>query len=220
MKKLFGPDVLEQYLEDFRRCYRLTFTLWKSVNLQPGKNPSKLGICPHYELISLCAEIVGVKPEIISSFNYFCGIFRKDVMVTDHAGTRSQVGGVEETPFRCCAAVAAIMSMAIIYAKSPAPKGIKEISDDPSEDEQRRIKEYLQKHAEFKSGQEVLKHLRGTVFRVVQMAEKNRTDEGLISRVENLRDSLSSFGSNDSVVFNGSCEIGPKHKRNQWLCMD
>lgn len=222
---LFGIEALRDDLEMF-----LTYALkergdWTDVNIQKNSEiktkESGLGVCLHYELIELCAEIVGIKPSELAYFDRFCGFFKKDIMVSGPFGGFSKLGGEEQVPFQCCEAIASILKSRLELLKAKKPESI-QISKTPSENELEKVQEFVSDDHKFKSGQKVYSFWKGVVPKKIGMREMKYSKKKLIAQIENLILQLNEKAAmrDPSSIFGVICKVAPKWKHNQWLHID
>ncbi len=255
-ENLFGIKALESCFEYLLSLHEASAGQygqnWRDKNIQPkeGKKEESLKrriaketlkekankdgtnhTCPHYELLEFSAEIVGIKPEELASFDYFCGIIRKDVMVSGLGGRNRKVGGVEEIPFRCCSAIRYIIQRELELAKTKKPKPITQISESPSEDEKKKVQEFFEADEKFKAGQQIFNLWKKTVTKNIGTKKLKYSDNELILQVENLLKQLEKLatGKTDNITnffderfgrTNVPCAQTPKYERTQWLHID
>jgi len=230
--KLFGIKALESFSQlamsvRFEK-HSLPISIWKPVNVQPNKkstrlekemekfilnNSKKIRICPHYELIKLGAGIMGIKPEELIKFNYFCGVIRKDPIINDYASRRLGLGKVTETPFWCCKAIGELMNKALELAKARKPVSIERISSRPSKEEVEKVNEFYEADKKWQRGQDVLDIWRKTIPENMGTGRTKYSDNLLISTVQELVVQLekNTVGKNDALGFNASCSVAPKY---------
>lgn len=131
---------------------------WENVNLQPKRKTEKIPACPHYRIIELCANIIGIKN--LNSFEYFCGLAQRNVQVNNRPG--------EKYPFSCCLAIKYLLLKSLELAQSE-----KLFPPDRTAEK-------------VKQGKKIIKLWEKTIPRNMKIDKKARSDQRLISVVENL----------------------------------
>ena len=238
--RLFGTKALEIWLNITLSAHDLGIgphrQNWEDKNVQPKRKISDekkqvdemwdrntdYRLCPHYELVELCAEIMGIKPKELASFEFFCGLFSKDIMVGDRLGTYSKKGGVEKIPFRSCETIKDLMDQAVRFAKSRKPVSIGPISDRPSKKEVKKIEKFSLADEKFKLGQEILVIWKETVLSNVNTRQGSRSKRALILAVEMLSKRLGEVAVGEKSIsgHGAACSQAPKYDRKKWLYID
>jgi hypothetical protein len=160
----YGPKALESLFEDFLAVIRETHGSWHNQNIQPNRKLTeaklflgqhKQGICPHYQLIEVCAEIMGIKAAVLFKFEHFCGRITKEETV--NTGCLGQSFSTREMyiPFTTCFAVMYILKEAVRLARSGRPAAIL-ISSRPTEGELERVSNYVAREQKYRHGREII----------------------------------------------------------------
>ena len=210
-KELFGIKALERWFESFLKASQTGESVWFGGNFQPG-HPIGNSICPHYQLLEICAEVMEIKKNELVSFSHFCGVVQRYIMVGGPDGRRREMGGIEKNPFRVCEVIANLMEITIQCAGHEKPKPIKKISEFPDKKEREEIKNYLLDSEAFEIAQKILMKWRSGIPQIILM-EKEFSDIELISTAKNLQRQLKKQAVDE-------CEQAPKHYYNQWLHID
>lgn len=147
---------------------------WEDTNLQPKKKTEKTPTCPHYRIIKLCANIIGIRN--LDSFEYFCGLAQKNLQVNNRSG--------EKHPFSCCLAVRYLLikSLELVQSEELFPP------DGTAE--------------KVKQGKKIIKLWEKTIPRNIKIDKKTNPDQRLISAAENLLKQLEqqATGSIDAIM--------------------
>jgi hypothetical protein len=229
--KTFGIKALEALFQAFLFAqgeFGVVQDRWEHKNLQPGRKArSRLywylgghNICPHYDLIELCADIMGIKPSELAKFDYFCGFLIKTTYLPVSMSLLPKKGATKLIPFRCCGAIRDILTLAIDYAKSERPKPIGEISGSPSEKQRKELKDFLIADKRFKEGRQILRLWARTIPENVGVRKKKYSEKQLIFEAENLLQQLKKKAAGDIFSLTGPCEVAPKYEFSQLFPLD
>jgi len=235
IEKLFGIKALEN-------CFNITLSAhnialgpykenWRNKNIQPkrkiNKNEklirgeSEYGICPHYEFIGLCADIMGIRSDELARFDYFCGLLVKQMYLHKPMSFPSRKVGDTLIPFRCCAAINDLMSWAIKLAKLKRPRALKKMPDfsSPSEEDRERMKKFFAAYEKFEVGQKILEFWREIVPKNIGMRSIRYSKTALISAVEKLVEQLKerATGRDTIFVYGAPCPLAPRYEHDPWV---
>lgn len=212
IEELFGINALKKRFESFLTTFQIG-RISMGQEQWIGKNfQFKSPVCPHYQLVELCAEAMEIRKDKLGSFCHFCGIAQKDIMVGGLDCRRKEVGGIEQLPFCACGVITDLMEIAIEVAKFKKPELVRKISESPDEKEKKKVRNYLAILEAFEIGQKILTKWKFGIPRIILM-EKEFSDINLILKVENLQEQLK----NQAV---DGCKQAPKRDHNQWLYID
>lgn len=180
--------------------------------------------CPHCQLIELVAEILGISSKELGKFEYFCGLRRKDVMVSDMWGRHSRLGGFEKEPFTACVVLRSMIRNVISFIKveDPGEVRISENTTIDSEGQLEKLKEKLTARKDFQLGCKILKFLEKTISKNF-LTETSALDRAAVLKY--LSCVLSSLekitGSGNNVLWTSfnkiNCPVAPQYERRQWL---
>lgn len=202
---------------------------WIHANVQPcrngqlgklhfltlDKNPyRKIGICPHYDLLKICAELIfNADIRQIDSVDHFCGVYRTDNF------QRGQRVAYTDDPSFYCAILKDALEKSLQLVRSRDPKKIL-ISKTPDEAELKKVKRFVAEKNEFNAGQEILKFWRKQIIKI-DKARREAINEEVIRYASNFYNALSEQVTGKSIILdNLVCVVAPKHHRNQFVYMD
>lgn len=90
--------------EEMKVCGDITAgVFWRDINVQTNRVETRKPFCPHYNLIELCANVMGISNTEIQRFKNFCGIIN---FVSFH-----QLSA--QVPFTFCSALRLAMIQAL-----------------------------------------------------------------------------------------------------------
>jgi hypothetical protein len=229
-EKLFGIKALEICFHAFLFGHGktgITKDDWRDKNLQPKRTAErkswsryKHDWCPHYDLIELCAGIMGIEPSELNEFNYFCGFLVKDIGLPGPMRLLPRRGGGELIPFCCCQAIRDILNLSIEFAKSKKPRPIKKISDSLSEKERKKLQKFLITDQKFNQGQQILKLWKKTIPRNIGTEKRRYSEDDLILEAENLLEQLQKQAAGNLYSFGSFCEVAPRHEFSRLFPID
>lgn len=140
---------------------------WEPSNFQPSK-ADRGPVCPHYQIISICAPFVGISEEHLAKTVRFCGVYSKDF------DTMSRIGGGEkgadETALATCKVIYEKFRGQLAIAKTPATElpSEEEIGaqmDEASFEEKGRIfLDYKSTRKKYEERAEILARWKDVVF--------------------------------------------------------
>ena len=194
----------------------------KNSSLDPEEIRKKVNICPHYVLLEMIAEILGIGGLELSEFSNFCGVFVDRIMVGDSRGRHLEEGGVEKNPVSFCMTLYFLLDEALNLAKTETPQDLI-FNSKSSADEVDMASAVIESWKSYLIGRELLKVWRENVPQVIQMS--NSGDGEIIKMVEvlhsRLKEQVIGNEAGNTIIFSVIlCPVAPKYDRNQWLHID
>ncbi|MDP2934502.1 MAG: hypothetical protein Q8N59_01930 [bacterium] len=235
----YGTQALESFFEDFLSIFQMggvgTFGRnWRNKNIQPERKiietesvlgRGKYDICPHYQLIETCAEIMGISPTTLLNFKFFCGIILKEDTVGGGCFGHSRFFSQNHIPFTSCFAIMYILEEAVKLAKSEKPAEIK-ISLRPTKEEVEKVNSYAVGEKKYNHGRQIIALWARTVPRTLRI-RKHYSKKDLILTAETLILSLKTqvvgdLNLSDVSLIHRSpiCPVAPKHEDNRFGFID
>lgn len=184
------------------------------AEFQPKNFPKGIGkepVCPHYTLIEACAELINISPKELKKSD-FCGYFIWQVW--DEGEMRYLIPRIEFKSNRhmMCVRIYEVLKDWFDFAQEKIELPLKDISppsDASSEEELEEWEKYILLLKKKKEQDNLWKHWRKVVPKIVSISYSKLDDEVILKKVEGLIKAL------DSQVMGGStwrilCSIKPE----------
>lgn len=208
---------------------------WYPKNIQP-KYPleadfkvkfqverGKIGICPHYTLLEVIAEMLYVTPEEFQEIKQFCGYTETPIMVDGPYGRHGEIGGASQEPVTCCRALHDMLGVCIGILQTVEPPPIN-VDIHASREYLQEAQANIAKWRQFKEGQCVYEELSESISRLFPTLPFGGWDE-TVKSLTTIQARLEEQVTGDTdnmygILWKPVCVQAPQRKYNQWLHID